>query len=41
MFGKHHNTPDGEITIAGPFDRWPTGLGFEYFYGFMGGDTNQ
>ncbi len=41
MFGKHHNTPDGEITLAGPFDRWPTGLGFEYFYGFNGGETDQ
>lgn len=41
MFGKHHNTPDGEITLAGPFDRWPTGLGFEYFYGFNAGETNQ
>jgi len=41
MFGKHHNTPDGEITMAGPFDRWPTGLGFEYFYGFNGGETDQ
>lgn len=41
MFGKHHNTPDWETSQAGPFDRWPTGLGFEYFYGFLGGDTNQ
>ena len=41
MFGKHHNTPDWEDTPAGPFDRWPTGLGFEYFYGFLGGDTDQ
>ena len=41
MFGKHHNTPDGEITIAGPFDRWPNGLGFEYFYGFNAGETDQ
>ncbi len=40
-FGKWHNTPDFETSIAGPFDRWPTGLGFEYFYGFLGGDTNQ
>ena len=36
-FGKWHNTPHEEITAVGPFDRWPTGLGFEYFYGFMGG----
>ncbi|MEH2366963.1 arylsulfatase [Nostoc sp.] len=40
-FGKWHNTPDYETSAAGPFDRWPTGLGFEYFYGFLGGDTNQ
>jgi arylsulfatase A-like enzyme len=36
-FGKWHNTPDYETSPAGPFDRWPTGLGFEYFWGFMGG----
>jgi arylsulfatase A-like enzyme len=35
-FGKWHNTPDWEISPLGPFDRWPTGLGFEHFYGFMG-----
>ncbi|GAA6618243.1 arylsulfatase [Scytonema sp. NUACC26] len=40
-FGKWHNTPDYETSAAGPFDRWPTRLGFEYFYGFLGGDTNQ
>ena len=40
-FGKAHNTPAFESSQAGPFDRWPTGLGFEYFYGFIGGDTNQ
>lgn len=40
-FGKDHNVPDWEGSQAGPFDRWPTGLGFEYFYGFIGGDTNQ
>ena len=40
-FGKWHNTPDYETSAAGPFDRWPTQLGFEYFYGFLGGDTNQ
>ena len=40
-FGKNHNVPDWESSQAGPFDRWPTGLGFEYFYGFIGGDTNQ
>lgn len=40
-FGKWHNTPHQEITPIGPFDRWPTGLGFEYFYGFMGGWDNH
>lgn len=40
-FGKWHNTPDYETSSAGPFDRWPTGLGFEYFWGFMGGETNN
>jgi len=42
-FGKWHNTPDNEITPSGPFDRWPTGKtwGFEYFYGFMNGETHQ
>jgi len=41
MFGKHHNTPAWEASASGPFDRWPTGLGFEYFYGFLGGDADQ
>ncbi len=40
-FGKEHNTPPYEASQAGPFDHWPVGLGFEYFYGFVGGDTNQ
>jgi arylsulfatase len=40
-FGKNHNTPPWEISPAGPFDRWPTGLGFDFFYGFMGGETSQ
>ncbi len=40
-FGKWHNTPDWEQTVAGPFDRWPTGLGFDHWYGFMGGQANQ
>ncbi len=40
-FGKNHNTPDWETTLAGPFDRWPTGLGFDYFYGFNAGETHQ
>ncbi len=41
MFGKWHNTPETAISPSGPFDRWPTGLGFEYFYGFNQGETNQ
>jgi arylsulfatase len=41
MFGKWHNTPRWEISPVGPFDRWPTGLGFEQFYGFMTGETSQ
>lgn len=40
-FGKDHNTPFYQATQAGPFDQWPNGMGFEYFYGFVGGDTNQ
>ena len=40
-FGKNHNTPEFQASQVGPFDQWPTGMGFEYFYGFMGGDTNQ
>ena len=40
-FGKNHNVPDWHTSQAGPFDLWPVGLGFEYFYGFVGGDTNQ
>jgi len=40
-FGKDHNTPTYTASQAGPFDRWPTGMGFEYFYGFVGGDANQ
>jgi len=40
-FGKWHNTPVWEINDAGPFDRWPTGEGFEYFYGFMSAFDNQ
>jgi arylsulfatase A-like enzyme len=40
-FGKDHNTPAFEASQAGPFDQWPTGMGFEYFYGFVGGDANQ
>ena len=40
-FGKYHNTPAFQASQAGPFDQWPTGMGFEYFYGFVGGDANQ
>jgi arylsulfatase A-like enzyme len=40
-YGKNHNVPDWQSSQTGPFDLWPTGLGFEYFYGFIGGDTNQ
>ncbi|NER46931.1 MAG: arylsulfatase [Symploca sp. SIO1A3] len=40
-FGKWHNTPANETTAMGPFDRWPTGHGFDYFYGFLAGETSQ
>jgi arylsulfatase A-like enzyme len=40
-FGKNHNTPTYQYSKSGPFDQWPSGMGFEYFYGFMGGETNQ
>ncbi len=40
-FGKHHLIPDWLESANGPFDQWAGGLGFEYFYGFLGGDTNQ
>ena len=40
-FGKNHNTPAFAASQVGPFDQWPTGMGFEYFYGFVGGDANQ
>lgn len=40
-WGKWHNTPAEETTKAGPFDRWPTGYGFEYFYGFLAGEASQ
>jgi arylsulfatase len=40
-FGKNHNTPSFVASQAGPFDQWPIGMGFEYFYGFVGGDTSQ
>ena len=40
-WGKWHNTPAEETTAAGPFEDWPTGLGFEYFYGFLAGEASQ
>ncbi len=40
-FGKEHNTPSYQSSQAGPFDQWPIGMGFEYFYGFVGGDASQ
>src|SRR5438477_2844467 len=40
-FGKNHNTPDFQYSLAGPYDQWPSGMGFDYFYGFMGGETDQ
>jgi arylsulfatase A-like enzyme len=40
-FGKNHNTPTYLYSAAGPFDQWPVGMGFDYFYGFMGGETDQ
>ncbi|WP_188773335.1 arylsulfatase, partial [Novosphingobium endophyticum] len=39
--GKDHNTPKWEYTANGPFDRWPNGIGFDYFYGFIGGYAHQ
>jgi len=41
FLGKHHNVPQWQASAAGPFNNWPTGLGFEYFYGFLDGDTDQ
>ncbi|MDC7218036.1 MAG: arylsulfatase [Spirochaetales bacterium] len=40
-FGKWHNTPPTDVTPSGPFDQWPTGLGFNYFYGFIAGESSQ
>ena len=40
-FGKNHNTPDFQYSVAGPYDQWPSGMGFDYFYGFQGGETDQ
>jgi arylsulfatase A-like enzyme len=41
FYGKHHNVPSWQTSAAGPFDYWPTGIGFEHFLGFLGGDTDQ
>ena len=41
QFGKCHEVPVWQTSPMGPFDQWPTGSGFEYFYGFLGGETNQ
>ncbi len=41
LLAKNHNVPDWETSLVGPFDRWADGLGFDYFYGFVGGDTDQ
>src|SRR5262249_49033490 len=40
-FGKNHNTPSYQLSLAGPYDQWPSGMGFDHFYGFMGGETDQ
>jgi len=40
-FVKNHNTPPFQYGVSGPFDQWPSGMGFQYFYGFMGGETDQ
>jgi len=40
-FGKNHNTPGFQYSLSGPFEQWPSGMGFQYFYGFMGGETDQ
>ena len=40
-FGKDHNVPSYQYSAAGPFDQWPVGMGFDYFYGFLGGETDQ
>ena len=40
-FGKWHNTPAEQTTAAGPFNYWPTGYGFEYFYGMLAGEASQ
>ncbi|HOP45142.1 MAG TPA: sulfatase-like hydrolase/transferase, partial [Flavobacteriales bacterium] len=40
-FGKYHETPPWEVSVSGPYDHWPTHSGFDKFYGFIGGETNQ
>jgi arylsulfatase A-like enzyme len=40
-FGRDHNTPEFQVGVSGPFDQWPSGMGFQYFYGFLGGETDQ
>ena len=40
-FGKNHNTPSYQYSLAGPYDQWPSGMGFDYFYGFVGGESDQ
>ena len=40
-WGKNHNIPDNQTSEAGPFENWPTNQGFDYFYGFIGGETDQ
>jgi arylsulfatase len=40
-FGKYHETPPWEVSVSGAYDRWPTHSGFDHFYGFIGGETNQ
>ena len=40
-FGKYHETAPWEVSVSGPYDRWPTRSGFDKFYGFIGGETNQ
>ena len=40
-YGKNHNTPDLQTSKIGPYDQWPIGMGFDHFYGFLGGDTSQ
>src|SRR4051812_6575878 len=41
FFGKNHNVADWETSVSGPFDRWPNSQGFDHFYGFIGGESNQ